>query len=466
VVGTYHYKEYIKIMAGTAVVSSPSVVTTSAMQGSDAAIMNALIAGMTPEQQQAVAGQLAIRAKKMANRRYITEAVEKRAFALTNGQASQAYALGGQFTFNLPQPNNSYSRGVVIRYVVNYTLAVGTAAVYGETAAGRLAFLDTIEVRYNKSQVKLWLWNIRQLAQAGAIDYLAIPDSVIFQKTSDPIEQAFVNSTLALSTGANTYTGEVFLPFNILSTAEDRGLLPTMPGETGVQVIINTPPALMNATTPTLSDPRAHVFYAVSGTGHAVSAVSGTLAIESVYLDGDTYQGPNKLPYDMSVLNGTIQMQIDAPLNNLLAGTIMRGKLNIMGQHQYVFLTIIDGVQPNLMATDNNIQYLESSQDDVGANVFWKYGLQTNMSFNEFLAWKRRIHQGDMDPGSIAMIEGPINADLAWGSRDGTQWLDNTKNGWPAWRYGFQLGAINAATIVPRVEVFTVFVNPVGLQPV
>jgi hypothetical protein len=115
-----------------------------------------------------------------------------------------------------------------------------------------------------------------------------------------------------------------------------------------------------------------------------------------------------------------------------------------------------------------NIAYLDAAQDSVGANKFWAYGTQTNLNVYDWFIMQRRLHnQGDIDEGVLPMVQAPIIGQSSPFARDGNQYLDNTRNGWPAWNYGITLTTVTAnAGINPRIEPFTVYVNPVGLQPV
>lgn len=449
---------------------APSVQTGSSSGAGG--LWQAALPGLNNAQsQQAVQAQLALMAKIAANKRYVSETIRKLAPALTNGLPTQAFAFGSPFTFNLPQPNNAYATGIKIRLTLNYTLATGTSAVYGLTAAGALAIYDNIEVVYNKSQIKLRpLW-LRQLALAGALDFNSMPSVAGTDgggQNDSSYLGAYLSPALPVATGANTFQQDLFIPFNILGEDETRGLLPCMPGETGIQVKVTTAAALFGA------HPVYNALYAVSGSGHAVSAVSGTIKVVLAYRDGEVYSSPQALPYDMSVLDGTIQMQTDAQLTGLVTGAtqVNRGVVTILGKHQYIGLLVVDANQSNAYSVLTNVNYLESAKDSVGANKFWAYGQATNLDVQDFF-WQSRIKHNnhDLDPGCMFFVDAPLTGGLAYergGLADGNQYLDNTTSGWPAWHYGVGLNSINAlgGSNTAFIEPFTIFVNPVGLPPV
>ena len=445
---------------------APAVVT-----GNQSGLFQVLAGGLPQQQQQQVQQQLQLMARRQANLRYMKECIIKKAPALTNGLPTQSFVPSTPLTFNLPQPNNAFARGLIIRTTVAYTLATGTSATYGLTAAGALGLYDTIEVKYNKSQIKfrpLWL---RHLALAGALRQYTIPTiaSTDGGGQSDANYASYFSPAMPTATGAQTYQQDIWIPFNWLAPYETRGLLPAMPGETGIQVVATTAASIFGP------DPVFNCIYATGGSGNAVSAVSGTVKVLMVYSDGEVYSQPSALPYDMTVLQGTIQAQMDAPLTSLVTGAaqVNRGGLNILGQHMYVGILLVDGNQSNAYSLTSNLLYLSSDKDSVGANSFWKYGQGTNMDVQEFMADARFSHNNhDLDEGVFFFVEAPIRnqavngvasmPDPAYG-----QYLDNTVNGWPAWHYGFSITSQNGlGTVTPRAEPFCIYVNPVGLPPV
>jgi hypothetical protein len=445
---------------------APSVVT-----GSQAGLWQALASGMPQQSQAAVQQQLAVMARRQGNYAYMKACILKKAPALTNGAPTQAFQNSQPFTFNLPQPNGAFARGIIVRTTLAYTLATGTGATYGLTAAGPLAIYDTIEIKYNKSQIKfrpLWL---RHLALAGGMKQFSMPTiaSTDGGGQSDAALASYLSPTMPTATGAQTYQQDLWIPFNWLSPYETRGLLPAMPGETGIQVVLTAASSIFGP------DPVFNCIYGTGGTGNAVSAVSGTMKVIMIYSDGEVYNQPAALPYDMTVLNGTVQVQQDNQLTGLIAGSanVNRGQLNILGQHYYVGLLVVDGNQSNSYSTDANILYISSDKDSIGANSFWKYGQGTNLDVQEYWSEERFIHNNhDMDPGVFWMVEAPLKGDRTWGmatdgATDFSQYLDNTVAGWPAWHYGFSFTSLNTlGTVPPRVEPFCIFVNPVGLPPV
>lgn len=447
-------------MGAPAIVTSNSDVQTQLVQ--------AMMANLKPDQQASLQAAIQLQARKLANRLYMANTVRKLGPALTNGAATQAYVQNTPLTFNLSTSLNGYCEGIVVRVVLNYNLAAGASAVYALTAAGKLGIIDTVEVRYNKSQFKTRPVDWRQLSLAGGLDEWVIPSLVLIGQQDASI-QAYLNPAMPVATGAQTTTLEFFMPFNLIHPNDARGILPLMAGDTGIQVIVNTPVALLApGDTANTGDPLLNTFYPVSGTGHAISGVGGTVTVEAVYRDGDTYSSLNKMPFDISLVEGTFQAQIDQVLSPLVASTAQRTKLNIMGQHYYVLLKVIDAVQPSAFATQANITYIESAKDGIGGNVFFKYGTQTNMSVYEYQFLSRLGKSQDLDPGCFFMVEAPTDSAGSAIShlREGSAYLDNTRTGWADWRYLVEVAAVGALGQGPRIEPTVFYRNPTGLVPV
>lgn len=449
--------------------AAPPVLNSDSDNATQALMLQAMMKNMQPADQQALQAALAAQARKAANKKYLRDCERKLVPALTNGLTTQNYTLNTAMTFNLSSSLNAFLEGIIVQYTINYTLATGTSAVYGITPAGKFGFIDTIEVKYNKSAHKFRPQMLRELALMGAIDSWLLPEGLLAGQVNTAL-QAYLDTALGVTVGANSITQEFFIPFNLISPTDARGIMPFMEGDTGIQVIINTPLALIG------NDPVLTPYYPVSGTGHAISGLTGTVKVTSVIRDGDVYYSTSKLPFDINSVDGTFMYQIDQVLQPLTAGNIFRGKLQIQGYHYYVLLLVVDGQQSTNYATNANIAYLESSKDASGANPFWKYGIQTNLNVLDFFYLKNRLEfNQDLDEGIVPFFNAPVYRNNGYRVTNGNAYFDNTRNGWPSWRYGIQLtsltpiagaAAAQFAAVVPRIEPHVFFINPAGLQPV
>ena len=456
---------------------SPSPVNASSPDSLQAQMYLAMMQQMTPEARSSFQASIAFAQRRRANTMYMTNTVRKMSPCLTNGAPTQAYVQGTPLTFNVSTALNGYLEGFMFRVIVNYTLAAGASAVYQQSAAGRLGIIDTIEVRYNKSQAKFRPFSIRQLSLLGALPQWVIQagntENEVLIGQQDAALEAYLNTAMSVAAGANTVTLEFFVPLNLVHPSDARGLLPTMAGDTGIQLIVNTPQSLLAGVdqASNYGDPVLNSIGPVSGTGHAISAVSGTVQVNAVYRDGDVLSQLAKMPFDISLLEGTFQMQIDQQLTPWVAGGFQRTKLNIMGKHMYVLLLCIDGNQITSLSADSNLSYIESGKDATGSNVFWRYGSQTNMSFYEYMNLLRLGRKQDLDPGCIAMVQAPTDAvgqnlSMQW-APDVSNYLDNTRTGWADWRYCVTPNTVSSANgATPRIEPQLFYINPTGLVPV
>lgn len=436
-------------------------MTANSDMNAQAQFMQAVLAQMKPEQAAPIQAAIALQQRKMANRRYMEDTIRKIAPCLTNGVKTQNYALGSSLTFNMPSTLNGYIEGIVVRYTVNYTLAAGTSAVYGKTAAGALGLIKDIEVRYNKSQIKERPQVLRHLAMIGALDEFTLPDAVLTGQQNTSL-QNWVSTDISTTVGSDSCTIAFYWPFNMIRPNDTRGLLPFQAGDTGIQVIVNTPQAILG------TDAADNSLYAISGTGHAVSSVSGTVEIDAVYRDGDCKYQTAKLPFDISLVEGTFQQQQDQSLSPLQANTLQFTKLNIMGYHYYTVLLVIDGNQPNKYCANSNILSLVEAKDAIGANTFRAYGDVNNLDVNDYFMLERMNGRQDLDEGVIILNHAPVNSEgqSIIHDRLGKDYLDNTRQGWSDWRYGIKVGSVGTGGNGARIEAHDFFVNPTGLVPV
>jgi hypothetical protein len=243
-----------------------------------------------------------------------------------------------------------------------------------------------------------------------------------------------------------------------------RGMLPIMGGETTAQINILTASALMG------NDPEQFPTYAVSGTGNAVTLTSGTVQVIAYYRNGISLQSPVRQGLDLSGLP-TLQVDIDPPLNNLVAGSILRQKINKAEYIAICLLTVIDGNQSNKFSALTNIQEIELGRDSSGTNKFWQFGVGTNLNVYEYFYDQIRGRLGDYrigqdlpDEGVIPMVVGPTYGESDAQNDTGILLMNTTPGGWTDINYGLQVGSVSGVSgINPRVVCHLFFINPTGL---
>src|SRR2546421_394539 len=88
----------------------------------------------------------------------------------------------------------------------------------------------------------------------------------------------------------------------------------------------------------------------------------GTVSVEAVYKDGQTYSQLGALQPNLSGVQ-TTQLVRDTPLNNLGSGQVFRNKVSFLHKIPWLWIAIVDGQQQAKFAATSNIQLIETSAD-------------------------------------------------------------------------------------------------------
>lgn len=444
--------------------AAPTALTPAQLAAMDVQSRNAYFASL-PSNQQAAQRQAYQNYRASMNKQYMRTTLRNYAVCppQSGNATSQNYALGTQLIYNVPSAENGFLEGFKVRVSVTMNFAVGTSAVYALTAAGALALIQEIDLLYGNIQLRFRPYILRSIAYLMGYQANTVPSSVTAGTQNSTI-QGYVNSGFAVATGAQTWTFEFDVPLNFLHPQDVRGLLPIMGGETTAQINIQTASALMG------NDPELFPTYAVSGTGNAVTLTSGTVQCIAYYRNGISLQSPVRQGLDLSGLP-TLQMDIDPPLNNLVAGSVLRQKINKAEYIAIAILTIIDGNQSNKFAALTNIQEIELGRDSSGTNKFWQFGIGTNLNVYEYFYDQIRGRLGDYrngqdlpDEGILPIVIGPTYGESDAQNDTGILLMNTTPGGWTDVNYGLQVGSVSGvANINPRVVCHLIFVNPTGL---
>src|SRR5437879_12645556 len=105
-------------------------------------------------------------------------------------------------------------------------------------------------------------------------------------------------------------------------------------------------------------DPILNTTSAVAGSGHT-NTVTGTVSIEAVYKDGQTYAQLGALQPNLSGIQ-TCQFVRDTPLNNLGSGQVFRNKVSFLHKIPWLWIAIVDGNQRSKFAATSNLQLTEN----------------------------------------------------------------------------------------------------------
>lgn len=449
-------------MAAAPVASAPAPLTPAQLAAMDVNQRRSYFQSLPGDKRQAAQSAYATYRDRQ-NRNYMLTTIPKLSVCppQSGNALNQTFALGSQLTYNVKSAENAFLEGFIVQVSVNLNFAVGTGAAYAVSDAGPLALIQEIDLLYGNTQMRFRPHFLREyytlMKYLGWIDALnSIPTG--FNK--DNTLQAYINNGQVVTTGNQTWTFEFYVPCNLLSPVDPRGMLPIMGGETTAQINIICASSLMS------NDPILTPVYANGGTGNAVTlqGSAGTVAVLAVYRDGITLAGPARQGLDLSGLP-TVQVDMDPPLNNLLSGNIYRQKFNKAEVLAFSFLHVVDGVAAGKLAAYTNMQVLELDKDSSGNNLFWKYGVGTNISVLEFFAQLRRKFGQDIGGGRegvIPVVYAPSFNTVDPDSQSGIGFMNTTAKGWTDVNYGLQVGA-TGANGNPRVENHLIYINPVGL---
>jgi hypothetical protein len=434
------------------------VVTGQQLIGASPQQRQALLASLSPDDQSRVLGEYeGLRSDN--NRQYLHMAFRKIAPAYVNGGGvTQTFAQGATLKWDMPTAGGAYASALVFTCALTITLAAGASAVYGLGVAGPLGIFSQLSVTLNGVQHQIPPYIIKYLSALSGVGRSVQPSTVYAGTKDTTIENKLNNGgTYGVATGANTWNFKFRVPLNAIARTNPAGLLPIMNSATKPQVSLIVNSNLVG------NDPEQNGIYAVSGTGHAVTSVAGTIQMDVEYYDGQTFWSPQALSLD---LNGepTVQYITDNVMNNIAAGSVQRCRISSLFQHYAVIAVYMDGTTAGKFVSGlSNIARIEMAMDSVGQNVFQAFGTGTNLDIYDFYERLRDLYGQDFDEGVIPWVlaggRGINNVD----NQDGIQVLNMTPGGWPDVVHGVQFTAVGSV-YTPRIATYLVSLNPAGLK--
>ncbi len=418
-----------------------------------------------PTQQQPMDAAQAAAIQAAQNRAFMALSHNKEVLCMqaNGGALNQNWVAGQPLTYTIPTANNAFLTGLWIECSLTVNPAAGSSAVYGLTAAGPLALIDSIQVQYGGQQHNFRPVILKYLAQLSGYTKQTAYRSILAGQATNALDSYYTSSQFALTTGtANAWTFFFYMPMNLLHPQDVRGILPIQNGETSAQVVINCAGNALGL------DPLLNAVYPVSGTGHAIT-MGGSIAVVAEYKDGATYSQLAALQPNLSGIE-TVQLMRDTPLMNVTAGQIYRNKLSFLKKVPYLITFAIDTVASNKFSSLSNISYIETSGDSTGNRPFLRFGTNTNLNVKEFFndltgKWTTGIGQ-DLDEGVLPWVYGPIFQQADPSNLEGAHFLDATiQSGWTDFHYGLQFTSTTSTTFAgfttptPRFETHAVIIN-------
>ncbi len=434
------------------------VVTAQALASMSPAQREATLSQLDPNQQEQLRTEYE-GLRSAANRQFMHLAVKKTAAApAAGGGYTNTFAQGATLRWDFPLAGGAYASALIIYANITITLAAGASAVYALNAPGPLSIFNNLTVTLNGVQHSFPPYILKYLAALTRASNSVQP-STVYAGTKDTLIETNLNNngSYPVAVGANTWKFKFRVPLNAIARTNPAGLLPMMSSATKPQVALSVNTSLLG------SDPELNAINAVSGTGHAVSSVAGTIGIDVEYMDGQTYWSPQALALDLSG-EPTVQYITDNVVNNIAAGSVQRARIQSLFQHYAVLAVCMDGVTKGAFSAISNIARIELDMDSVGQNVFHAYGTGTNVDIYDFYERMRDMYQQDFDEGVIPWILGASEGINNPDNRDGVKVLNMTPGGWTDVNVGVQFTSVSTSNYTPRIAIYLVSLNPAGLK--
>src|SRR6266852_92141 len=412
---------------------------------------------LTPAEQAAQAAAI----QKMQNKQFMALSINHEVLSQqANGGANQqAFAAGQALTWNVTTSNNSFHTGFWVQCAFTANLAAGTGSpVYALNAAAPLSLIDSIQVVYGAVQHNFRPYILKYLSQLLGANRQIQPRAVIAGQQDTYLQSYYSSAPFGTATGNNTYNFSFYCPMNLIHPQDVRGILPIQYGETTCQVVVNCAGQAYG------TDPILNTFTSTGGSGGQGATITGNIKLIQIYKDGQSYSQLTALQPNLSGIQ-TVQIQRDAPLNNLAAGQIFRNKVSYLNKIPWLFVVVVDGIASNKFASTSNIAYIDTTGDQAGNRPFTKYGLNTNLDVREFYTdlsgAMGGILQQDFDEGFFPLVCGPISQQADASLMEVQAYLDCTiESGWTDFHYGFQVTSTGSlANPGPRLETHVIMLN-------
>jgi len=416
----------------------------------------------------------------MANRRFMRQSIEKYAYCPVSGGSgtSATYSSGTTLVFDLPVVGSGYAKGLLITYNLTVTLAAGTAATYLPTMGAPFNIFSELLLNYNGAQARMHPYMLKVVDATLGFER-GVQNAVIAgQSVSGINTQIGGNANPGFqypptSTGANTWQGKMLLRLNAIDEYSSvPGMLPIMGVGNKPQLKLTCAPSFFAASPDPLLVP---VGSGATGTGQALTSVTGNINVDVIYYDGTTMNDPSGIALDLTA-EPTLQYYWDTPLNPLTSGTLNRQHIATLLEHWMVVGVVLDGNSatsqvpiPFIGASGANagvanIAQFQLSADSVGQQNFQSWNVSNNISIYDHYDRQRRRYGQDLDPGVIVWVDAAGHGIPDSDNRNGSLVLNMQAGGYPATTHAYLMNSVSSANYTPRVETFLVSMNYNGLK--
>lgn len=377
---------------------------------------------------------------------------------VTGGSGASATYTPGTLYFDLPVAPSGFAKGLLIRYNLTVTPATAGGATYAANASAPWSIFSEAQIQYNGTQARTHPYAWKVLDQTKGF-MRGQRNQVLAGNNDETIAASIVGTTPVVANTGNSWIGSMYFPFNAISDDSVPGILPVSGAGTKGQLKLTVPSTFLG------NDPLLFPVSATGGSSPSV-AVTGTINVDMVYLDGSTMMGTSLLAPPPSVYGPTLQYSWEpqgAPFNP--GTTPNRFILQSKMEHVYVISVIIDGGQSTQFATINNITNFELTGDPTGSQKLKSWNVANNIPIMDYFDRdvRRKIGQ-DLDPGVILWVASPIRGTVDASNRLGNQTLNMYPGGYPTATLGVAVASTTTTNgYSPRVETFMISLNHQGL---
>lgn len=404
------------------------------------------------------------------NRAFMRGSLERVAYCpVTGGSGTTAsYVPGNVLFFDLPVVGSAFAKALLITYSLTVTPTSSGTASYLANAAAPWNIFSEMKLDYGNTQIRTHPYFLKVLDQIQG--YQRGQRNQVLGGVNDANLAAQIVGTTPLVVGsANTWQGKMLLRLNALGEDSVPGVLPIMGVGNKPQLKLTCAPSFMG------NDPLLNPVQGTNGTGTAAVAVTGSINVDVVYLDGANMASPQPLTLNLAN-EPTLQYIWDAPLTPFSSGSIQRQRFITLLEHWVVCSIIIDGnsSQQFMSSTGGNtnpyanLTGFELSPDGVGQNLFKNWNISNNVSIYDYYDREvRRPHGQDLDPGVILWVDAASRGITNPDNRNGHQVLNMMPNGgYTAATHAYQVSNVTTSTsgLTPRVETFLLSMNYDGLR--
>jgi hypothetical protein len=371
-------------------------------------------------------------------------------FGKMNAQNGNSYAAGSVINFDAPIISGAWATSLIFRanLAVDVTLGAGTATL---NAGSFYNAFSNVQVIFGNTQINVHPYFTKVLRELRGYNR-TLTQSALGASSSTIQDMLYKSPTLA--DGVNNWTFEIEIPLNGLNEKSIVGILPMFSTGTKLQAAITCAPAFTGA------DPLNHT---VKVSGGAAASVSGSVDCVVVYRDYRSMSMTNAIQPNMA---GQPTLQIIKPqeINPLTGGSYVYKRLTNPYGMARVISVVIDGKQSDKFTVASNIKGYEIDAAENTNSQFLAYDNTTGGIENYYRQVRKRYGQDIGDDGVLFFDAIAQNCHDA-SNGQGLALLNLTQSGYPAARFGYNVGDVNNGNgITPRVVTFAQIINTGGIS--